>query len=159
MSQGKLEQIPIQEKWAYSDNFKRWLISNIETLNDTLNLELDIINKKIPLFNRSLDILARDMYSSKIVLIQNQVSVCENDFNYVDFYEFGEMITYASGVNASIIICIASEFTKEYRQVFEWLNKITDIETHFYLLQVKVYKINSRKSSIIFEPIVVSEDW
>jgi hypothetical protein len=51
-----------------------------------------------------------------------------------DHTHLGQLLTYASGLDAVTIVWIAARFTEEHRSTLDWLNKITDESFRFAAL-------------------------
>ena len=69
-----------------------------------------------------------------MVLIENQLEPTNHD-------HLGKIITYASGLDAAVVVWIVSSARDEHASAIEWLNKHTDDEISFFLLEVHAYKI------------------
>ena len=89
-------------------------------------MDLAVIDREAPVGNFYLDLLARDLGSSKTVVIENQ-------YNQTNHEHLGKLLTYAGGSDASTAIWISEEIQDEHRQALEWLNQRTDTETQFLL--------------------------
>ena len=53
----------------------------------------------------------------------------------------GQLLTYAAGNDARIVIWITREFGDEHRAAIDWLNARTRDEVDFYGVEVRVVKI------------------
>jgi hypothetical protein len=51
-------------------------------------------------------------------------------------------VTYAAGKTADIVIWIAAKATDEYIKAVEWLNRRTDNNIDFYLIEIQIWKID-----------------
>ena len=95
---GELKKIPLREICQHEANyFTPWLEQNIEELGNALGLQLEITNREAPVGDFSLDLLAKDVNSARDVIIENQLS--PTDHNHL-----GQLLTYAAGFDASIVI-------------------------------------------------------
>ena len=65
----------------------------------------------------------------------------ENQLERTDHIHLGQLLTYASGLQAVTIVWIAARFTEEHRATLDWLNKITDESFRFFGLEVELWRI------------------
>jgi hypothetical protein len=57
-------------------------------------------------------------------------------------------ITYASVLDASAIVWIATTFTEEHKKALDWLNDHTSEEISFYGVQVELWQINDSSPAL-----------
>ena len=137
MKLGKLQEVDIRTVWPHEQyDFSKWLAEeeNIRELGDTLNLSLTDVETEKFVGNYRCDILCKDELTGKMVLIENQLEPTNHD-------HLGKIITYASGLDAAVVVWIVSSARDEHASAIEWLNKHTDDEISFFLLEVHAYKI------------------
>jgi len=137
MKLGKLKEIDIRKVWAHEQfDFSKWLASesNIQELGDVLNLSLTNVETEKFVGNYRCDILCQDELTGKTVLIENQLEPTNHD-------HLGKIITYASGLDAAVVVWIVAEARDEHASAIEWLNKHTDDEVSFFLLEIHAYTI------------------
>jgi hypothetical protein len=147
MDLGKLKQIAPREKWKNeASDFTPWLSQHIEELNTTLGLELEVENTEVAAGPYSADILAKDIGTNKYVVIENQLGKTNHD-------HLGKSITYASVLNASTVIWIATDFTEEHQKALEWLNDHTTDELSFYGVQLELWQIEDSKPALRFNVV------
>ena len=137
MKLGKLVEVDIREVWPHEQyDFSKWLATedNIKELGDTLNLSLTDVETEKFVGNYRCDILCKDEITGKMVLIENQLEPTNHD-------HLGKIITYASGLDAAVVVWIVASARNEHASAIEWLNKHTDDEISFFLMEVHAYKI------------------
>ena len=137
MKLGKLQEIDIRTVWPHEQyDFSKWLAQdeNIQELGDSLNLSLTDVETETSVGNFRCDILAKDELTGKMVLIENQLEATNHD-------HLGKIITYASGLDAAVVVWIVASARAEHASAIEWLNKHTDNELSFFLLEVHAFKI------------------
>ena len=139
MALGKLKEVDIREVWPHEQyDFSKWLADeeNIKELGDTLNLSLTDVETEKFVGNYRCDILCKDEITGKTVLIENQLEPTNHD-------HLGKIITYASGLDAAVVVWIVAAARDEHASAIEWLNKHTDNEISFFLLEVHAYTIGN----------------
>lgn len=53
----------------------------------------------------------------------------------------GKIITYASGLDANVVVWIVKEAREEHRSAIEWLNNKTTKDVSFFLMEIRAYRI------------------
>ena len=137
MKLGKLEEVDIRELWKHEQyDFSEWLSKeeNIEMLSDEIGLTLTEINKEVFVGSYRCDLVAKDETTGIKVIIENQLEATNHD-------HLGKIITYASGLDANVVIWIVKEAREEHRSAIEWLNNKTTKDISFFLMEIRAYKI------------------
>ncbi len=155
MELGRIKEIDVRRVWAHEQyDFSAWLAKeeNIKLLGDELNLSLvDIETEKFVGAYRC-DILCKDEFSGKTVLIENQLEQTNHD-------HLGKIITYASGLDAGVVVWIVSSVREEHSSAVQWLNKHTDEELDFFLIEVHAYTIGDSVPAPLFKIIEQPNDF
>ena len=147
MELGILKTVAARQKWSNeARDFTPWLANNINELNKALGLELEVENTEVAAGPYSADILAKDTLTDKYVIIENQLEKTNHD-------HLGKAITYASVLDASIIIWIATDFTEEHKKALDWLNDHTSDEISIYGVQVELWQIDNSNAALRFNVI------
>ena len=150
---GELRRVPLREIWQHEANdFTPWLAENIEALGEALGLDLELTGKEAAVGDFALDLLAKDLTSSRTVIIENQLSQTNHD-------HLGKLLTYSAGFDASTAIWLSEEIRDEHRQAMEWLNQKTGIDTQFFAVVVEVLKIDNSDPAFNFKLIVSPNEW
>lgn len=109
---GEIKKVQLRKIWkneAY--DFTPWLAENLEQIGEAIGLELELDSKEVSVGPFSADILAKDTGSDKFVVIENQLEKTNHD-------HLGKCITYASVLDASAVIWIASKFTDQHKKLW-----------------------------------------
>lgn len=147
MELGILKTVTPRQKWSNeARDFTPWLANNIAELNKALGLELEVENTEVSVGPYSADILAKDTGTDNYVVIENQLEKTNHD-------HLGKAITYASVLDASMIIWIATDFTEEHKKSLDWLNDHTNDEISFYGVQLELWQIDESKAALRFNVI------
>lgn len=141
---GSLQIVDPREVWKNEEkDFTPWVAKNISELSKAIGIPLvaETTEKRVGAYE--LDILARVEGSDKIVIIENQLE--ETDHKHL-----GQLITYASGLDAAIVVWVAPYITEEHKDSIDWLNRISKSDVSFYLVRPEVLRIDSSKPATRF---------
>ena len=155
MAIGKLEEVDIRELWKHEQyDFSEWLSKkeNIENLNDILGLTLVDISKETYVGSYRCDLFAKDETTGIKVIIENQLEMSNHD-------HLGKIITYASGLDAKVVVWIVKEAREEHRSAIEWLNNNTNNNINFFLIEIHAYKIGNSDNAPMFQVIEQPNDF
>lgn len=155
MAIGKLEEVDIRELWKHEQyDFSEWLSKkeNIEKLNDILGLTLVDISKETYVGSYRCDLFAKDETTGIKVIIENQLEMSNHD-------HLGKIITYASGLDAKVVVWIVKEAREEHRSAIEWLNNNTNSNINFFLIEIHAYKIGNSDNAPMFQVIEQPNDF
>jgi hypothetical protein len=94
----------------------------------------------------------KDIDTDRWVLIENQRE-------RTDHTHLGQLLTYASGLEAVTIVWIAARFTAEHRSTLDWLNKITDDSFRFFGLEVELWRIGTSPAAPKFNIVSKPNAW
>jgi len=98
--------------------------------------------------NKRIDIVAKDKESGREIIIENQLEATNHD-------HLGKIVTYAAGRHdAAIVIWIVAKATDEHRKAVEWLNRRTDTNIDFYLVEIQLWQIDQSNLLPRFNVIV-----
>ncbi len=152
---GKLIEVDVRELWKHEQyDFSNWLAKpdNLEYLNDILGLTLTDVDREVYVGPYRCDLVAKDETSGITVIIENQLEATNHD-------HLGKIITYASGLDAKVVVWIVKEAKEEHRSAIEWLNNNTSSEINFFLIEIHAYKIGSSDPAPKFDVIEKPNDF
>ena len=154
MQLGKVEKLVIRDQWKNEEyDFTPWLAKeeNIQLLGDEINLDLEVEDTEVSIGSYKADIVARDGNGRTVVI--------ENQLEKTDHKHLGQIITYASGVEARIIIWVCSKVTDEHRQAIDWLNEVTRADIAFFACEIELWRINDSLAAPKFNVVASPNDW
>lgn len=136
---GRIIKLGIQEIrkiWPNEEkDLSPWIADNVDSLNDVLNLQIEIEGREEPVHNFRLDLTGTDNASKMPVVIENQFGASDHD-------HLGKLITYSAVKEAGIMIWIANEIQSAHKAAIEWLNKMSPQEMTFYGIELEVFQID-----------------
>lgn len=143
----KLEPVDLRMVWENeAGDFTPWLAKNLDRLGEALGMDLELVQPEAPVGPFSLDILAKDDNDDRKVVIENQLE--RTDHNHL-----GQVITYAAGNDADVMVWVVKDFRDEHRQALDWLNQRTGEETEFWGVVVKAVRIGDSAPASVFEVV------
>ena len=149
----KIERVELREAWPNeAQNFTPWLAENIAELGEALGMDLELQQVEAPVGGYSLDILATDLNSNRPVIIENQLEA-------TDHTHLGQLLTYAAGFDAGVIVWVTREFRDEHWQALDWLNQRTGEDTQFFGVVVELWSIAGSPPAPHFRLSATPNEW
>ena len=150
---GSIAQVDLKELWPNGeDDFTPWLVEDISRLGDVLGMQLEVRGHDLPVRGYSLDILAHDSASNRMVVIENQ-------FQSTNHEHLGKLLSYASGYDASVVVWVVKSFNEEHRQALDWLNQRTGDDTQFFGVVVELLKIDDSRPAVNLKLASFPNEW
>ncbi len=157
MKFGKVERISPRELWPdEARDFTPWLSSNegLALLAEKIKLdELELVQTEARVGTFNADLVCR------VPGEEERIVVVENQFGRTNHDHLGKLITYASGLDAEIIVWISETFTEEHRQALDWLNNTSDGSMYYFGLEVFGVKIGDSDPGPDFEVKSSPNEW
>lgn len=151
----RLERVDLRDIWqSEASHFTPWLANkeNLAILGQTLGIDLELEAQERSVGPFRADILCKEVGTERWVLIENQLE-------RTDHVHLGQLLTYASGLEAATIVWIAGRFTEEHRSTLDWLNRITDESFRFFGLEVELWRIATSPAAPKFNLISKPNGW
>ena len=152
---GSLRKISLREVWEREDtHFTNWLSKeeNISILLDEIGVSAENIKTEDSAGRFNCDITADEVETGKKIIIENQLEK-------TDHSHLGQLLTYASSFDASIIVWVVSDAREEHKQAIEWFNKHMSENISFFLVNIEVWQIGDSKPAPKFNIIIEPNDW
>ena len=143
----------LREVWEHeAADFTPWLACNIAQLGNALGMDIEVREEEASVGPYSLDILAHDVRDDRPVVIENQLGA-------TDHTHLGQLLTYAAGFNAHVMVWIAKKFKDEHREALDLLNHRTDEDTQFFGVEVELWKIGNSQPAVNFNLVATPNEW
>ncbi len=152
-SLGKLVRVDPRTIWKHeARDFTPWLVENLDQLAEVLGLELEVVDREVDVGDFSVDIVARDLGRDRVVVIENQLEP-------TDHSHMGQLITYAAGLEASVVIWVSPEFREEHRQALDWLNRGDGNDTEYFGVALEMVQIDSSAPAVNLRLVASPNNW
>ena len=148
---GNARELPLKDVFSgEASDFTPWLSENLDKLADKLGFELEPDETEVSVGDFKVDISARTT-DGRIVVIENQ-------FDKTDHTHLGQLLTYASGLKAKIIIWIAERVRDEHRAAIDWLNdNATDAD--FFAVEATARQIDESRPALFWDVVASPNEW
>ncbi len=149
-----LERITdLRSVWSSeSGDFTPWLAEHLDELAAELGLDLELTQAEGAVGAFRVDLVARDLGRDRVVIIENQLES-------TDHTHLGQLLTYASGLDAATVVWIASTVRPEHRQAVDWLNQHTDEHLHFFAVKLGLIRIGNSPLAAHFVVEAAPNNW
>ncbi len=149
---GTITKVDIRGVWSNEPaDFTPWLAENIEELGKALGMDLELEAQEASVGSYALDILAHDVNGHRVVI--------ENQLEATDHTHLGQLLTYAAGFDANVIVWIAKKFRDEHREALDLLNRRTGEDTEFFGIEVELWQIDNSRPAVNFNLVATPNDW
>ncbi|MBT3704771.1 DUF4268 domain-containing protein [Candidatus Peregrinibacteria bacterium] len=151
----RLKKVELRKAWAHeATDFTTWLSQNenLELLSDEIGLGIKLLQTEASVGRFNVDILAEEENTGRKIVIENQLEITNHD-------HLGKIITYASGLDAEIIIWIVKDVRDEHKQAVDWLNEHTDEKIYIFVIKMELWQIGNSDTAPKFQIISKPNDW
>ena len=150
---GTLERVDVRKAFPNeAHNFTPWLACNLSRLSAELGVELVLEGREVFVGPYRADIVARIPQSDEIVLIENQLE-------WANLQHLGQVLAYLAGLEARIVVWIATGFRDEHLSAIRWLNEHTANPYAFFAVQVSVVRIGDSQLAPVFDVLERPNEW
>ena len=130
---GSIQNVDPRTVWPNeAGDFTPWLAEHADLLGAALGMDIEIEQREASVGAFSLDLLGR-VGSDRVVI--------ENQLERTDHGHLGQLLAYAAGLDAKIVVWISPEVRDEHREAVHWLNEQTTDEVAFFAVELEVWRI------------------
>lgn len=148
---GRLEEVDLRSVWGdEARDFTPWVADHLDELGMALHLDLELVEAEGAVGSFSADVIAEA--DGKLVIIENQLE-------QTDHGHLGQLLTYAAGRDAQVLIWITPEFRDEHRAAVDWLNRWTSDEIEAYGVEVRAVRIGDSLTAPEFRAMAFPNHW
>lgn len=121
-------------------------------LAEQLGMSLTVVAIEVPVGDFRLDVQAQTP-DGRVVVIENQLE-------RTDHGHLGQLLTYASGLEAGAVVWIAPTFREDHRRTLDWLNERTDVGVDFFGVEVGVVQVgDTGPRAPVFDVVARPNGW
>ena len=150
---GRLARIDARDVWTHeAHDFTPWLHANIALLAEALGFDIEATGREVAVGDFSVDVVGRTTPGGRSVIVENQLAP-------TDHSHLGQLLTYASGLEAAVIVWLAPRFRDEHRQVLDWLNAHTIEGIDFFGVELELLRIDESAPAPHFKLVAQPNEW
>lgn len=151
---GKLEPVAIRKVWKLETDFSAWLAQeeNLKQLGDAVGIDILEGEAEAGVGDFRADILAQEDGSDRRIIVETQ-------YGDTDHKHLGQIITYAAGTKAQILIWVVENARDEHRAAIQWLNEHTPEEIGVFLVKIDIFKIGNSAPAPSFTILERPNTW
>lgn len=148
-----LRHVDVRNAWTHeAHDFTPWLSENLNVLSVELGIGLELEGTEVQVGPYRADILARVPYDDSRVLIENQL---EN----ANLQHLGQVLAYLAGLEAQIVVWVATAFDEAHISAIRWLNEHTSDPFAFFAVRVGVVQIGASPLAPVFHVLERPNEW
>ena len=137
----------LKELWpGEATHFTPWLAQHLDVLGEKLGMDLELESTEASAGDFSADIVARDLSTNKLVVIENQ-------YGGTDHKHLGQIITYASVLGAGAVVWIAETMRPEHKSAMDFLNQNLKESLSLYAVEASAIRIDESKPAFVLTVI------
>ncbi|MDE2697046.1 MAG: DUF4268 domain-containing protein [Chloroflexota bacterium] len=122
--------------WEHeAEDFTPWLAEHIDLLGDALGVEIEIAGREEPVGSFAVDLYGTEVGTGRVVIVENQLA-------RTDHTHLGQLLAYAAGLDAKIVVWVSPEVRDEHREAIHWLNSQTSAEVGFFLVELELLRVD-----------------
>ncbi len=149
----RLKDVDPRTAWPNeAQHFTPWLAGHLDQLGDAIGIPLELEDSEVSVDTFYADILATNPTDGSNVLIENQIAG-------TDHKHLGQLLTYLAGLNAQVVVWIATEFRDAHLSAIKWLNDHTVDPYGFFAVRLRVVQIGDSPMAPIFEVLSRPNNW
>ena len=150
---GNIQNVDPRTVWPNeAGDFTPWLAKHADLLGKALGMDIEIEQLEASVGAFSLDLLGREVGSDRVVIVENQLE-------RTDHGHLGQLLAYAAGLDAKIVVWISTEVRDEHRKAIHWLNEQTTDAVAFFAVELEVWKIGESLPAPRFNVVAMPSEF
>ena len=152
---GHLEPVEPSTVWkSEPGDFVPWLAmpENLNRLGDALGLDLVPVGREVPVGRFRADLVCRNRGTGGAVVIEAQLGPSDHS-------HLGQLLTYAEGLEADVVVWLGTRFHGEHRAAVGRLNRSGDLDLRWFVVAMDLWKIDASRTAAQFTVLAAPRDW
>ena len=135
-------------------DFVPWLLQpdNLGRLGDALRLDLEPVAREAPVGRFRADIVCRDRRGGGAVVIEAQLGPSDHS-------HLGQLLAYADGLDAGVVVWLGTSFYDEHRAVLGRLNRSGDLGLRCFAVAIDLWQIGGSPTAPQFTVLAAPPGW
>ena len=150
---GRLVRVDAKDVWRHeAHEFTPWLHANIALLGDALGFDIEAMGSEMSVGDFAVDIVGKTVPEGRLVIVENQLA-------QTDHSHLGQVLTYASGLDAAIVVWLSPRFRDEHRQALDWLNAHTTEGIDFFGVELELLRVDDSPPAPHLKLVAQPNQW
>ena len=152
---GHLDPVDPATIWnSEPGDFVPWLLrpDNLRRLGDALGLDLEPVAREAPVGRFRADIVCRDRLSGCTAVIEAQLGPSDHS-------HLGQLLAYADGLEADVVVWLGTKFYDEHRSVLGRLNRSRDLGLRCFAVAIDLWQLDGPSAAAQFTVLAAPGDW
>ena len=149
---GHITKVDARTIWKHEAlDFTPWLAEHLDELGEALGLDLELVQREGAVGDFNVDLVAKEVGSNRRVVIENQLAA-------TDHSHLGQLVTYAAGLEAQVVVWVSPEFREEHRQALDWLNRIEGAAEYFGVV-LELIRVDNSNPAVSLRVVSSPNSW
>jgi hypothetical protein len=132
-------------------DFNPWLAEHIDELGKALGLDLELVQTEGAVGDFAVDLVAKEVGSNRRVVVEKQLAA-------TDHSHLGQLVTYAAGLEAEVVVWVSPEFREEHRQALDWLNRVEGAAEYFGVV-LELIRVDNSNPAVSLRVVSSPKSW
>jgi len=148
----RISPADVRKLWTNEEkDFTPWLMSNFSELTEKIGIRAINVRKEERTGGFRVDLIGEELDTGRKIVVENQLE-------QTDHTHLGQLLTYAGGHTAEIVIWISTDFRTEHKRALSWLNSISSDENAFFGIELRAHAIRD-EIGYDFDVVVQPDEW
>jgi hypothetical protein len=148
----RLERLEPRIIWGdQAPDLTPWLVENLDVIGETLGLQITPVQREARINDLALNLLGEDQNGRPVII--------ENRLEATNHAQLGQLLVYASAVEAAVVVWVAPRFHDEHLRAMDWMNQRTDASVDFFGIELSLVRIGTSAPAPVFDLVLAPRDW